>query len=94
MYFSGPPETLVGMAGRGGGKTLPTDRDKALMQVIADEWHMLGGTQQAMADRLGVTQGSVSRMWRGKQVVTLTELQEMLDAVGLSLSEAATRAGV
>lgn len=64
------------------------------MAVIGHECEVRRLTQEVIGAAVGVHQSQVSRILSGARPVTLTELMRLLDLVGMSLSEAAERAGI
>ncbi len=50
-----------------------------------------GVTQQQVAERLGVTQSSVSKVERGERRIDVVELRAFCEAVGISFPTFATR---
>lgn len=74
-------------------KSLPTSRELAYVQTIGAAAKRLGLTQTALAARAGISQPQVSRILSGERPVTLNELLDLLDAVGLDLADVARDVG-
>lgn len=70
-------------------RALPTARELAVMERIAQAADARGLSQSDLAHAAGISQPQVSRLISGKKPVTLTELLPLLSAVGMSLAEVA-----
>lgn len=75
-------------------RALPTARELAVMQRIADAAHARSLSQSDLALAAGVSQSQVSRLLSGKRAATLTEVLALLAAVGLDLETVARDLGL
>lgn len=55
------------------------------IELIRDERESKGITQKEMAEKMGITQASLSRIESGKGEPTLKQVQAMLNILGMSL---------
>lgn len=64
----------------------------AMLSVIEETMKDQAVTQDRMGDAIGLTQGQVSKMLRGRRNVSTLELLAMCDALDVPLSVVAQRA--
>ncbi len=66
-------------------KTPPDQRERALIELVRATAKGGGIRQKDVAERVGISEAQLSRIFAGQKPVTLMELLAMLDAVGLDL---------
>lgn len=66
-------------------KTPPDQRERALIELVRATAKDGGIRQKDVAERVGISEAQLSRIFAGQKPVTLMELLAMLDAVGLDL---------
>lgn len=66
-------------------KTPPDQRERALIDLVRATAKGGGIRQKDVAERVGISEAQLSRIFAGQKPVTLMELLAMLDAVGLDL---------
>lgn len=68
-------------------KTPPSAREVAFARAIDVARENKEMSQMVLADRAGISQPQLSRIFSGKKPVTLTELLALMDAVDLNLED-------
>ena len=75
-------------------KTPPDQRERALVDVVRAAAKGKGIRQKDVAERVGISEAQLSRIFAGQKPVTLMELLAMMDAVGLDFAEVVADLGL
>lgn len=75
-------------------KTPPDQRERALVDVVRAAAKDKDIRQKDVAERVGISEAQLSRIFAGQKPVTLMELLAMMDAVGLDFAEVVADLGL
>jgi transcriptional regulator with XRE-family HTH domain len=64
---------------------MSADLARAIGAAVRGERSRLGWTQADLAERLGTSTSSIARLERADRVVSVTELPELCEALGVTL---------
>lgn len=72
-------------------KTQPSTTELRAAALLSDELDAQGRSIQWLADAVGLSRPQVSRVLSGQKPVTLTEIEKMCEALGLSMLDVIRR---